>query len=448
MPLAILTGELPRYYPSAMNPLAHELNAVLDGTVAGRLLSSLGKRLYFPKGIIAQSAEAKKLGHRANATIGMAFEGGRPLMLSAISEGLPTLSAAEAVTYAPTAGADAVRAAWKDALAAKNPSIDPERVSLPAVVPGLTAGISYVADLFLDEGQEIIISDPSWDNYPLIFADRRGASPVEVPFFGSGPGLDMAAIGAAVRAAAAKGAVRMILNFPQNPSGYSATKAEAAALEALLLSVAEAGSDVLVICDDAYFGLGYEADVLPESLFGRLAKLHDRVLAVKIDGPTKEDYVWGLRMGFVTFGCKGMDAARYDALVKKLMGVIRSSVSCSNSPAQYLMLKTMADSRTKAEKERYKGLLKKRYDAVKAFLASRPAHPALEPLPFNSGYFMSFRVKGISAEDLRTALLKDHGIGTVSLAGKYLRVAFSSVDEDQLAGLYETIYGVAARMAR
>lgn len=425
-----------------MNPLAQELNAVLDGTVAGRLLSSLGKRLYFPKGIIAQSAEAKKLGHRANATIGMAYEGGRPLILSAIADGMPTLSAAEAVAYAPTAGVEQARTAWLDAMVKKNPSVDPAKVSLPAVVPGLTAGISYVADLFLDEGTQILVSDPSWDNYGLIFTDRRGASVVEIPFFGKGDGLDMDAIEAAVKKAAKTGTVRMILNFPQNPTGYSIVEKEA---EKLLSVIEEAAgsADVLAVCDDAYFGLAYEGEIYPESLFGRLAKLHERVLAVKIDGPTKEDYVWGLRMGFVTFGSKGLNEAGYDALVKKLMGAIRSSVSCANTPAQHLMLKTLADPRSADEKTRFRNLLKKRYETVKGFLAANPPNPVLSPLPFNSGYFMSFRCVGIGAEALRQKLLKEHGIGTIALGDRYLRIAFASVEADRIPDLYKTVYETA-----
>lgn len=431
-----------------MNTLAHELNSVLDGTVAARLLSSLGKRLYFPKGIIAQSAEAKKLAHKANATIGMAFEGGRPLILSAVAEGMPTLSAAEAVAYAPTAGVEQARTAWKEAMVRKNPSVDAARVSLPAVVPGLTAGISYIADLFLDEGTPIMVSDPCWDNYGLVFADRRGAAVQEVPFFGTGAGLDLAGIRAAVLAAAASGSVRIILNFPNNPSGYSPTKAEAEALIALIQEAAEGGADVLVICDDAYFGLAYEEDIYGESLFGRLAGLHERVLAVKIDGPTKEDYVWGLRMGFITFGSAGMGEAAYEALVKKLMGAIRSSVSCSNTPAQYLMLKTLADKRTEGEKGRYKELLKKRYGAVKKFISENPAHPVLKPLPFNSGYFMSFRCVGVGAEKIRRTLLQEHGIGTIALGDAYLRVAFASVDAEQLPALYRTLFDTAASLAQ
>lgn len=430
-----------------MNTLATELNSQLEGTVALRLLSGLGKRLYFPKGIIAQSGEAKKFAHKANATIGMAYDGGRPLILSTIAEGMPTLSAVEAVTYAPTAGVETARQAWKDGMLKKNPSLEGSKISLPVVVPGLTAGISYIADLFLEEGNEILVSDPCWDNYGLIFADRRGATVTEIPFFASGPGLDLEGIKKAVQQQAKKGSLRIILNFPNNPSGYSPTKTEAEALINLIKEIAEAGTDVLVITDDAYFGLAYEPDIYPESLFARLATLHERVLAVKIDGPTKEDYVWGLRMGFVTFGSAGMNEGHYDALIKKLMGTIRSSVSCSNTPAQYLMLKTMNDSRSEEEKARFREILHKRYQLVKTLVNTHANHPVLQALPFNSGYFMSFRCKGVSPETLRQTLLKEHGIGTIALGNQYLRIAFSSVEAEHIPFVYETIFKVAEELA-
>ena len=123
-------------------------------------------------------------------------------------------------------------------------------------------------------------------------------------------------------AASAKktGKVRVILNFPQNPSGYSPTKDEAQQICKVVKEVAESGAKILVCCDDAYFGLNYEENIETQSLFAYLADIHENVLAVKIDGPTKEDYVWGMRCGFLTFGCKGFTAEQYDALVKKLMG--------------------------------------------------------------------------------------------------------------------------------
>ncbi|MDR2741632.1 MAG: aminotransferase class I/II-fold pyridoxal phosphate-dependent enzyme [Treponema sp.] len=426
-----------------MHILAEELNARLDGTVAGRLLSGAGRRLYFPRGIIAQSAEAKQTAHTANATIGMAYSNGKPLAMPAISDNLPLLTLDETVTYAPTAGAEPVRRAWKDRILKNNPSLDPSHFSLPVVVPGITAGISYTADLFLDEGQAILSGGPCWDNYGLIFRERRGGTLTEIPLFNRGPGLDMTALDTAFREAAKTGAVRIILNFPNNPSGYTPSQAEADALIALIREIAEGGADVLVLCDDAYFGLVYEDGVIKESLFGRLASLHERILAVKIDGPTKEDYAWGFRMAFVSFGSLGLEAGGMDAVITKYMGAIRSSVSCANTPAQYLMLKTMEDPRTPGEKERYYYMLRSRYRAVKRFIEEEGDHPVLKPLPFNSGYFMSFRCEGLGAETLRRELLTRHGIGAVALEEKYLRVTFAALDEDIIPQVYTTIYRTA-----
>jgi aspartate/methionine/tyrosine aminotransferase len=426
-----------------MHILAEELNARLDGTAAGRLLSGLGRRLYFPRGIIAQSAEAKQAAYTANAAIGMAYRGGEPLVMPTISDNMPLLKPAETVAYAPTAGVEPVRRAWKDRMLKQNPSLDPAHFSLPIVVPGITAGISYTADLFLDEGQTVLSGGPCWDNYGLIFRERRGGTLTEIPLFDRGPGLDMAALDAAFRKAAKTGAIRVVLNFPNNPSGYTPSQAEADALIALIRETAEDGADILVLCDDAYFGLFYEEGAVKESLFGRLASLHERILAVKIDGPTKEDYAWGFRMAFVSFGSPGLEAGEMDAVITKYMGAIRSSVSCANTPAQYLMLKTMTDPRTPGEKEHYYQMLLGRYRAVKRFIEEEGDHPVLKPLPFNSGYFMSFRCEGLDAETLRRELLTRHGIGAVALEEKYLRITFAALEADIIPRIYKTIYRTA-----
>jgi aspartate/methionine/tyrosine aminotransferase len=429
-----------------MHPLASELNSVLNGTIAGRLLSRLGSRFYFPRGIIAQSAEAKKSAHTANATIGMAYGGGRPLILSAIADSMPTLSPEQSVAYAPTAGVEQVRADWKKLILQKNPSLKAGRISLPVVVPGLTAGISFIADMFLDEGSVIVACDPCWDNYSLIFTERRGGIMKGLPFISAGPGLDLQTIGRAIREEAKTGTVRIILNFPNNPSGYSPTAAEAEALAGFCREAAEAGADVLVLCDDAYFGLFYESEIYQESVFSLLADLHERILAVKIDGPIKEDYVWGLRTGFVTFGSKGLQTEHYNALVTKLTGAIRSSVSCANTPAQHIIIKALEDPRTPVEKARFQDIMQKRYNAVKTFLAGNPGHPVLKPLPFNSGYFMCFSCQGVNAEALRQELLYRKGIGVVALGEDCLRIAFAGLDEDQIPSVYRTVYDTAASL--
>src|SRR5574344_2398102 len=84
-----------------LNPLAQELNDILKTTSAGALLSDLGVRMYFPKGIIAQSGEAKKAATKANGTIGMTVISGMPAVLPSIQKSAPSFKPGELVAYAP-----------------------------------------------------------------------------------------------------------------------------------------------------------------------------------------------------------------------------------------------------------------------------------------------------------------------------------------------------------
>lgn len=427
-----------------IQPLAQELNSVLSGSIAEALFSDFGKRIYFPNGIIAQSGEAKKLGKTANGTIGMTVEGGHPIMLNSIHKFVPELSEAELVGYAPTAGNPDLRELWKEKIIEKNPSLKNKKISLPVLVPGLTAGISYIADLFLDETKTLLTADPSWDNYALIAQARRNAGFVQFELFKDGH-FNIESFEKAVKKEAASGSVRVLLNFPQNPSGYSPTKDEAKEICRVLKETAAAGAKILAISDDAYFGLNYENDIEPESLFAKTCDLDKNILAVKIDGPTKEDFVWGFRSGFITFGNAQMSDEQYSALITKLMGIIRSSVSCSSTPPQSLLLRAMKDPETEKQKQEYRKILEERYAIVRNFVDTHSCS-CLKPLPFNSGYFMSFEVIGKDAELLRKKILQEYGIGTVSIDSKTLRVAFSSIEKEKLENVYTTIYKAAEEL--
>ncbi|MEE0998885.1 MAG: aminotransferase, partial [Treponemataceae bacterium] len=188
--------------------------------------------------------------------------------------------------------------------------------------------------------------------------------------------------------------------------------------------------------------------LIPESLFAYVCDLHENVAAVKIDGPTKEDYVWGFRCGFITFGGKGISEEQYEALVKKLMGVIRSSVSCSNTPAQSIMLKAFQSPSLAEDKKKYRDILEGRYRKARAYVDSRKGDTVLIPQPFNSGYFMSFTCVGIDAEELRLKLLYEYEIGTIAIDAKHLRIAFSSLDKRDIDAVYEAVYNAAHDLAK
>ncbi len=425
-----------------MKSLAEQLNTTLSQSVAGRLLSDMGERMFFPRGIVAQSAEAQRRADRFNATVGMACSQKRPIILPTLQRHIPTLGPKESVAYAPTAGQPALRDAWKQLLVSKNPSLQDKRFLLPIVTSGITHGISILADLFADEADTLIVPDLYWGNYRLIFQERRKATIAPFPFFTESGTFNLDALNQVLEQQTKKTII--ILNFPNNPSGYSLTTAEVAALQEMVKRHADRGLDMLVIFDDAYFGLFYEKDIMRESLFALFCDLHENILAVKADGITKEDYAWGLRVGFLTFGGRELDDAKYEALEKKTMGAIRSSVSNVSNVSQHLALKLFQDSKYSHEKKEYLEILQARYEIVQSCLAKKD-HSLLTPLPFNSGYFMAFILQKGSAEMLRLALL-EKGIGVIAVNEQIVRVAFASVDADVLSLLYDELYAAAGQL--
>ena len=89
-----------------LHPIAQELNRKLEAAAPElfEMLSALGRRLYFPKGILSQGAEAKAKAKRMNATIGIATEERAPMRLPSLVRHLTDLDAGEGVDYAPPAG--------------------------------------------------------------------------------------------------------------------------------------------------------------------------------------------------------------------------------------------------------------------------------------------------------------------------------------------------------
>ncbi|MGE4649649.1 MAG: hypothetical protein AAEJ53_02085, partial [Myxococcota bacterium] len=93
--------------PQALNALAQQLNQRLEAAAPEvfEMLSALGRRLYFPKGILFQSAEAREKAHRFDATLGIATEQSVPMHLASLREMLgESLPPEEVFPYAPPAG--------------------------------------------------------------------------------------------------------------------------------------------------------------------------------------------------------------------------------------------------------------------------------------------------------------------------------------------------------
>ena len=415
-----------------MNALAEQLNQTL-GPVAD-LLSPAGRRLYFPYGgILGQGAEAKTC--EINATIGMAFEeDGSPLVMKCFADQVNLDR--KAFLYAGSFGMPKLREIWKNLQVQKNPSLKGVAYSLPVVTNALTHGLRIAAELFAGPDDQVVVPDLYWDNYSLVFEEACGAKLVTFNTFTKGA-FDTAAMKKALLAEGDKKI--LILNFPNNPTGYTATVGDAKKIVAAVKAAAKAGKKVVVILDDAYFGLVYEEGIHGESLFAEFATLDKNVLAVKLDGTTKEDYVWGLRVGFIAFAFKGAKPEQLKALEAKAAANVRSCVSNITSIGQNMALAALADKGYAKQKREKYNVLKKRYVAIRKLLAKHPEYEnAFEVMPFNSGYFMCVKPKGVEAEAVRKQLIAKYSTGAIVLSG-LIRLAFSTTPSAKLPKLFANV---------
>ena len=426
-----------------LDPQAVELNETIKtvNPIVYDMLSEKGKAIYFPKsGILAQTAEAG--GKEINATIGTSLEdNGFPMCLESLSKQI-NLQGAQVFAYAPSFGRPEIRSMWKKMLYKKNPSLKEATISLPVVTSALTHGLSMAGYLFVDPGDTIVLPDLYWENYDLVFSNAYGAKMDTYPMF-AGDSFNVDELRNRLLKSP-PGKKIVLLNFPNNPTGYTATIAEAAAIRDVLMEAANAGNSIVLLLDDAYFGLVFEENIIKESLFALLANAHERILAIKFDGPTKEDYVWGFRVGFVTFGCGLCDPQMYNALEAKLSGAIRGNISNASNISQTLLINAYTDETYEAQKiEKYR-ILKKRYEKIREVLSAHAAdyNTVFTALPFNSGYFMCVRIKNKDAESVRQLLLKKYGTGVIAL-GDLIRIAFSSTPYSKIELLMSNIFWAA-----
>jgi len=423
-----------------MHLLAKQLNETLqrENPHVYDMLSDLGRLMYFPKeGILSQSAEAKATATKYNATIGIALENGKPMHLKVIQDTLSAYAPKDLYEYAPPAGKPELRSVWREKMLQENPSLQGKTFGNPIVTNALTHGLSIVADLFAETGDPVIIPDKNWENYELAFGIRRGAQIVTYPLYDEQGTFNADGLRQAILSQKETGKAIVILNFPNNPTGYTPGPEEGKRIVAAIKDAADQGINVVAVTDDAYFGLFFE-DSLHESLFGALSDVHPRVLAIKVDGATKEEYVWGFRVGFITYA--GNSDALLAALEQKTLGIIRATISSGPHPSQTFVLHALKSPEYEAQKLEKYNIMKRRANRVKQLLDSGKFGDAWEYYPFNSGYFMCLKLKTVDAETLRLHLLNTYGVGTIALGDTDLRVAFSCIEEQEIDELFELIY--------
>lgn len=420
-----------------MNPLAQNLNEQLkqSNPEIFFMLSDLGQNMFYPKGILSQSAEAKST--KYNATIGMATNDNGKMYANALNQMFNELSPDEIFPYAPPQGIEELRDLWQEKMLKDNPDLTKEVMTRPIVTNALTHGLSLVADLFINSGDTILLPEHNWGNYKLVFNTRHNANIDTYPIFDENGHYTTKSLVKSLEAYN-KDKVVMILNYPNNPTGYTPNNEEVQTIVNAIKSLAEKGTQVVAVIDDAYYGLFYE-DVYTQSLFTSLTNIQSKnVLPVRLDGATKEFFAWGFRVGFITFGVE--DASTKDVLEAKTKGLIRSNISSGPLPSQSAVKHVLKNNvQFNKEIEQNITTLRERYEVTKTVVYADQYQSHWQAYDFNSGYFMAIKVKDVNPETLRQHLIEKYSIGVIALNETDIRIAFSCVEKDDIPHVFDSI---------
>ena len=444
----------------------------IEKTPLYNAFSEIGKRIFLPDGIFYWSGRAKAEAEIIG-TIGTAYgfekdfiNGGSsdwlPCYIKEISDYTKNLNVKEIVPYASIGGLIETRKIWKDWILKKSlydEKNDKEKfsrlkdfITTPTITSGVTNGIFQCCTLFLNPGEAIISPNKRWGNYDNIIEKFIGAKIKSFDFFIENK-INLEGLKSSIEEVANnQDKIIVILNFPNNPTGYVPSKEEARDIVNLLKESQKAlGKPIIVLVDDAYEPYIYKEDVLNRSIFYDLHQLDEDVIPIKLDGITKELLIYGGRIGFITIGLKtnwiddnGNINELKNEIHNKLEGITRATISNCNhfyqTITQKLFLKNgmtqIIESRNKVKK-----LLKERYEKINSEI-SKINNTDISVDPNSGGFFLFVNLNPdkIRATKFADHLLKKYKVGIIPIEKlndkiNGIRIAYCSIDLSEIPEL-------------
>ncbi len=258
------------------------------------------------------------------------------------------------------------------------------------VTAGATQGIFTAIQALVQQNQEVIILDPSYDCYetPILL---RHAKPVRINLNGDfTPNWET--IGNAMHAQ-----TRMIIiNNPHNPSGRTWTESDFVQLEKLLALY----PDVLVLSDEVYEYITFEN---PHISVSHRPKLWNRCISVSSFG--KSFHITGWKIGYLVAS---------EALMSEIKNVHQYLVFSVNSLAQY----AICDYLDQVKIVELGSFYQQKRDLFQELL--QPSR--FELLPCEGSYFQTVSYTEISDEsdiEFTKRLVRDFGVAAIPLSPFY-----------------------------
>ena len=437
--------------------------------------SELGKRIFLPDGIFYWAGRAKKEAELIG-TIGSAFGFERDFIDGGSSDWLPcylseisayaNIPIKEIVPYSSIGGLNEIREIWKQWIIQKS-NYDKEKenqiisrlekyITTPIITAGVTNGIFQCSKLFLNPGEYIIAPNKRWGNYDNIIEKFIGAKIKSFEFF-KDQHINLNSIESAIKEVAqVQKKIVIILNFPNNPTGYMPSKDEVKEIIALLRKQQKVqDKPFIVFVDDAYEPYVYTENAANRSIFYELHQLEENIIPIKLDGITKELLLYGGRIGFITYGLKPSWVKNDDELTtlkseinNKLEGFTRATISNCNSFYQRVTQKIFTEKGVDqiiSSRKKVKDLLKRRYEKINSDLA-KIDNPDISVDPNSGGFFVFLNLNQdkIKATEFADHLLRSYKVGIIPIEKPNenvngIRIAYCSVDLRDIPELIKRI---------
>ena len=398
--------------------------------------SKLGENIILPQDVLIQSKETAAVTGAINATIGIATINKKAMSLPSINKVLTELNNSEYLPYSPTPGLPKMRELWKEKILADNPSINKDFLSLPMVTTGITQGIDIAANLFSQKGDALLLPNLFWQNYAQIYTIKLGNTIYKYNQFDENNEFSIKNFKQTLYSIK-EDKISLILNFPNNPTGYTPSDVELDSLVEVINIFAKENTDkqIIIVSDDAYFGLFFEENHKTPTLSAtyKLAE-NENCLIVKLDGITKEFYSWGLRVGFITYYTKNDELRKI--LLEKTQGYLRSTTSSPSNLSQQIAVRLLENKQSLEEKAINDKIIEERYNELKQAISKENLNSLVTVLPFNSGYFFTIKLpSNINAHEFRLKFLNEYKYGVYSMDDDHIRIAFSCLDKELIPEL-------------
>ncbi len=279
------------------------------------------------------------------------------------------------------------------------------------VTPGGKNAIYLAVQAILNEGDEVMILDPSWVSYePIVQAAGGAAVKVKLDC-----GQDYRITAEALEAACTDRTRLIIVNYPNNPTGRILHRDEADILEAFMLR----HSQVYMLSDEVYERLVY--DGCKSISMGSYPSIHDRVATM--NGFSKSVAMTGWRMGYLA-----APKAIFDVAYK----LYQHSLSCMSGFLQKGAVEAFSCAR---EIEEMRSIYEYRRDLFTGALNKIPGVRCLKP----EGAFYAwvfFDIGGMDSNQMCEYLLENAGV--VGMPGSAygeetaccMRFSFANATED------------------